>query len=230
MYTLRDSLFTYEACLPADVRRPRLTPDRFDPQWVQDLARSLCHDEANLRIITELVLTATGRAAVGPVLHERFAELVTCGRLVLREVAAPDVYPLPDPYTEPRALAELAVDEPIDEADPKTWISLQLVHAAGLSTERLELEVTTSSGRELHGRLDARGHWRCDDIEGGTCSLRLLDHPVLHRRRRACTSQPPPQRHDILWPVGSERQLDLRAAEHHRIVIVQPPEPYCHSA
>jgi hypothetical protein len=231
MYTLRDSLFTYEACLPADVRRPRMTPERFDQQWVEDLARSLCHDEANLRIIAELVLTATGRAVSGPVLHERFAELVTCGRLLLRELAAPDAYPLPDPYREPLALADLAEDEPLEKAEaPRTWISLELVHAAGLSTERVELEVITASGRELHGRLDADGRWRCDDVDGGSCSIRLLDHPVLHRRRHPRAAQPLPPRDQITWPAGSERRLDLPAAAHHRIVIVQPPALYCPSA
>lgn len=231
MYTLRDSLFTYEACLPADVRRPRMTPERFDPRWVQDLARLLCHDEANLRIIGELVHAATGRAAAGTVLHERFAELVACGRLLLREISAPDVYPLPDPHIEPRALAELAVDEPVEDAEAtRTWISLELVHAAGLSTERVELEVITASGRELHGRLDAAGHWRCDDVDGGPCSIRLLDHPVLHRRRHPRAAQPRPPRDHIRWRAGSDDRLDLRAAEHHRIVIVQPPALYCPSA
>ena len=96
-----------------------------------------------------------------------------------REVAAPDVYPLPDPCREQRQLAELAKGEEVGEAPPRTWISLELVHATGSSTARVELEVVTASGRELHGRLDGAGKWRCDDVDGGTCSVRLLDHPVL---------------------------------------------------
>jgi hypothetical protein len=232
MHVLRDPLFTYEACLPADVRRPRLTSERLDPHWVAGLARSLCRDEANLRIISELVQSATGREVEGAMLAERFAELVTCGRLLLRELAAADVYPLPDPRREQRALAELAVSEPTEEAPPRTWISLELVHAAGSSTARVELEVITASGRELHGRIDAGGRWRCDDIDGGTCSVRLLDHPVLQRRRISRfggargSLRRQRQRGEILLPVGSGLRLDLRAAEHHCIVIVPPVAPY----
>jgi len=229
MHLLRDSLFTFEACLPADVRRPRMAPERFDPQWVTDLARALCRDDANLRIITELVHAATGRATEGPALHERFAELVTCGRVLLRELAAPDVYPLPDPRRELEPLVELASDEMLEDTGSRTWISLELVHATGASTASLELEVITPSGRELHGKLDANGCWRCDDIEQGTCSMVLRDHPLLQRQRRAWPYQ---RCHpgDILWPVGSARRLDLRATEHHRIVIVRPAAPYCPSA
>ena len=221
MHLLRDALFTYEACLPADVRRPRMALERFDPHWVACLTRTLCREEANVRIITELIHSATGRTVEGVTLAERFAELVTCGRVLLREVAAPDSYPLPDPRSEQRELAELAEGEPIEEAPPRTWISLELVHATGSSTARVELEVITASGRELHGRLDAAGRWRCDDLEGGTCSVRLLDHPVLQRRRvsrlrgaRALGARKR-QYGEILWPAGSGLRLDLRAAQHH---------------
>lgn len=231
MYTLRSPLFTYEVGHAADLRRPRTTLDRVELPRVLDLARTLCRDEANARTITALVHDATGRAASGPVLHERFAELVACGRLVLRELTAPDAYPLPDPYAEsPADLVELLSDDPTDEEPPRSWISLELVHAAGLSSERVELELTTASGRELHGRLDADGGWRCDDVDGGTCTIRLLDHPVLRRQRRARARHVPPQRGDVLWRVGSDPRLDLRSAQHHRIVIVQAPEPYCPSA
>jgi hypothetical protein len=234
MDILRDPLFTYEVCQPGDLRRPRPTFERLDQRWVVDLARSLCHDDANLRVVTRLVRDAGGCAVEGPLLYERFAELVACGRLVLRELSAPECYPLPDPYAEPAvALVELEDEEPLDqEGPPKTWISLELVHTAGVSADGLELEVTTASGRELHGRL-ADGRWRCNDIDAGTCSIHLLDHPVLHRRRRPRThlrSSQPPRRGDAVWRVGSEPRLELRAAEHHRIVIVQPPEPYCPSA
>jgi hypothetical protein len=33
-----------------------------------------------------------------------------------------------------------------------------------------------------------------------------------------------------VWPAGSEPRVQLRTAEHHRIVIVQPVLPYCPSA
>lgn len=230
MYTLRDCSCSYEVCPAADLRRPPTMPYGLDPQWVLDLARTLGRDEANLRVITELVESATGRAASGAVVYERFAELIVRGRLVLRERVSPQAYPLPDPYAEPpMPLAELVDEEAADEA-PRSWISLELVHAAGLSSERLELQVTTPSGRALHGRLDAEGRWRSEDVEGGTCTIELLDHPVLQRRKRALRARTLPQRGDLVWPVGSERRLELRAAEHHRIVIVQPPEPYCPSA
>lgn len=233
MPTLRDELFTYEACLPADVRRPRPSLERLDVQWIHDIARALARDEANLRTMAALVEAATGRVLEGPLVPERFAELVACGRVLLRELAAPDVYPLPDPRREQRALTELAREEPREreQAEPaRTWISVELVHAAGLPTEQVELEVVTASGREVHGRLDAEGRWRCEAVEAGSCSVRLLDHPVLQRRRCAPVSLQRPQRGDLVWSAGSGRRLDLRTAEHHRIVIVQPARPYCPSA
>ena len=230
MHTLRDPLFTYEICLPEDVRRPRFMLQRLDPRWLVELARTLSRDEENLRIITAMVQAATGRAASGPVLHERFAELVACGRLVLRELAPPDVYPLPDPYAAPSPLRGLAEGLPDEDSEARAWISLELVHAAGLPCERVELTVTTPSGRELHGRLDAHGRWHSEDVERGACAVRLLDHPVLQRMQRARARHVPPQHGDVVWRVGSERRLDLRATEHHRIVIVQAPEPYCPSA
>lgn len=233
MYMLRDPLFAFEACLPADLRRPRVRLDRFDPQWTLDVVRSLCRDEANRRIVGALVEEATGRTMEGAVLVERFAELVVCGRILLREVEALDAYPLPDPRSEHRALAELA-DEPLDDPrDRRTWISLELLHAAGLSTARVEVEVTTASGREVHGRLDARGRWRSDDVEAGSCTVRLLEHPVLQRqrrRRRSPLSLQRPQRGDLVWAAGSEPRMELRTAEHHRIVIMPPAIPYCPSA
>lgn len=233
MHTLRDALFTFEACLPADVRRPRMRLERFDPQWTLDVVRTLSRDEANRRILAALVEEATGRVLEGAVLAERFAELVVCGRILLREVEALDVYPLPDPRFEHRALAELAEEPFEDERDPRTWISIELLHAAGLSTARVEVEVTTPSGREVHGRLDARGRWRSDDVEAGSCSVRLLEHPVLQRerrRRRSPLALQRPQRGDLVWPAGSEPRMELRTAEHHRIVIVPPVIPYCPSA
>ena len=172
MPTLRDMFSTYEVCLAADVRRPRLAFERFDPRWLASLARTLCRDDASLRVIRQLVHDAVGLPTADVDLPERFADLVACGRLVLRELATSDAYPLPDPYAElPVPLADLWVPEPPgDEAPLRTWISLELVHAAGWSTEAVELELTTGSGRELHGRLDARGRWRSDAIEK-TCRI-----------------------------------------------------------
>lgn len=231
LYTLRDPLGNYEVGLWADVRRPRLSVHRFDQRWIVSLARSLCGEDANERIIARLVEQSTGRAATGAVLHERFAELVAHGRLVFREVERPDAYPLPDPYADsPMPLAELSPVDPVDDAPRRTWISVELVHAAELSTERVELEVTTASGREVHGRLDATGRWRSDDIDGGSCTVRIIAHPVLRRRSPAPGTRLHPGRGDITWRTGSEPCFDLRSAEHHRIVIVQPPEIYCPTA
>lgn len=135
----------------------------------------------------------------------------------------------------PRLLDEptvtpLVIDpDPVIEQPRTTWISLELIHAAGSSTEHVEVEVTTASGRELYGRLDAAGRWRCDDIDAGTATVRLLDHPVLQRNTPARRPSVRPSPEDIAWRAGSDPRLQLRAAEHHRIIIVQPPEPYCAS-
>ncbi len=231
MYILRGQDCSYQICNADDVRRPRSSPHRLDQRYLVGLARSLCSDEANHRLITELVHNAMGRAASSATLYERFALLVTRERLVLREISPPDAYPLPDPNrVQPISLAELSPDDPVDEPAPRTWISVELVHAAGLSTERVELEVTTPSGREIHGWLSADGTWRSDDVDGGTSTVRLLDHPTLRPKKRVLPCRARPERGDIVWPVGSERRLDLRSAQHHRIVIVQPPQPYCPTA
>ena len=97
MYTLRDPSFTYQACNAADVRRPRTPHHSLDPRWVANLAQTMCRDDDNRRAITNLVRDAVGHVGDGPALYERFSELVVCGRIVLREVMPPDVYPLSDP-------------------------------------------------------------------------------------------------------------------------------------
>ncbi len=230
LYILRDLLGTYKVGLATDVRRPRLATQRFDQSWLVVLARSLCRDDSNKRIISSLVERSTGRVATGGPLHERFAELVVSGRLVLREAEVPDAYPLPDPYADVAVpLVELAVDEPVDDDPRSTWISLEVVHAADVSTERVELEITTANGRELHGRLDAKGRWRCDDVDAGRCTVNLLEHPALQRYHPTGRSRLHPSQSDIAWLAGSNLRLNLRSAAHHRIVIVQPPQGYCPS-
>jgi len=216
MYMLRDTLFTYEVCLAADIRRPRMMLDRPDYKRTLDLARALGRDDANLRVITELVRSAKGRGVSGAVVYERFADLVSCGRLVLREISAPDAYPLTDPYIE----APVPIDPfPADETDAsQTWISIELVHAGGSSTANVELSLMASKGQEIDGRTGVDGHWRADGISRGSCTIHLLDHPVLREQH---------PRTPIVWYAGSNGPLDLRPGEHHRIVIVQPPHPFC---
>lgn len=135
----------------------------------------------------------------------------------VRLMDAPQVRPLIDPHAP-------LVD------DARTWISLELVHEAGLSTAGVELEVSTADGRELHGRLGRNGRWRSDDVPRGSCTVRLFDHPVLQPRKRASGSRQEPGRDDVVWPAGSGRTLALRTGVHHRIVVVQPPRIYCLSA
>jgi len=227
MYMLRDTLFTYEVCLAADMRRPRMMLDRPDYGRTLDLARTLGHDDANLRIMTDLVRSATGRTGSGVIVYERFADLVCCGRLVLREVSAPDAYPLTDPYADrPEPIDPFPVNESEDEPS-ETWISIELVHAGRLSTANVELSLMTSKGHELDGRTDAEGRWRVDGISRGSCTIQLFDHPVLGE-----IHPPPPveisvETNDIVWHAGSTEPLQLRPGEHHRVVIVQPLPPYC---
>lgn len=135
----------------------------------------------------------------------------------VRLMDAPQVRPLIDPHAP-------LVD------DARTWISLELVHEAGLSTAGVELEVSTADGRELHGRLGQNGRWRSDDVPRGSCTVRLFDHPVLQPRKRASGSRQEPGRDDVVWPAGSGRTFALRTGVHHRIVVVQPPRIYCLSA
>lgn len=135
-----------------------------------------------------------------------------------RLMDAPQVRPLVDP------------DSPQVDDERRSFLSLELVHEAELSTAGVEVEVITAGGHELHGRLDADGRWRSDDVARGSCTVRLYDHPVLQPRRRPERSRREPGRDDVVWPVGSGRVLSLRAGEHHRIVVVQPPKRYTLSA
>lgn len=135
----------------------------------------------------------------------------------VRLMDAPVVRPLVDPHAP-------VVD------DVRSWISIELVHEAGLSTAGVALEVSTAGGRELHGRLGRDGRWRSDDVPRGSCTVRLFDHPVLQPRKRASGSRQEPGRDDVVWPVGSSRTLALRTGAHHRILVVQPPRIYCLSA
>lgn len=178
------------------------------------------------RVQAQRLVDSTRQAApdVGEAERAALLEGLVDGTLVAvrldegeRLLDAPLVRPLVDPHSP-------LVD------DVRSWISLELVHEAGLSTAGVELEVSTADGRELHGRLGREGRWRSDDVPRGSCTVRLFDHPVLQPRKRATGSRQAPGREDVVWPVGSSRTLALRSGMHHRILVVQPPRIYCLSA
>jgi len=229
MYTLRDSHDTYEVWRAADVGGARpLTQWVHFERTVVDLARALCRDDGNRRIMAELVEEEIGRSSASSVLHEQFAELVVCGRLVLQQRGVPRVHPLPDPSVE-RPMDLLPQEGELSQEAETTWISVELVDAQGESTAALELELVAADGKEIQGRLDGDGRWRTSGLVRGSCSIRLHEHAVLgKRRRRPLQARPGPG--DVVWQVGSERCFELATARHHRIVIVPPPRPYCLSA
>lgn len=119
MHILRDSSSTYEIGRSADLRRPGLgLPTSVDRHSLARLIRSLCVEPDNVRVLAGLVEAETGRRTEGAVLCELAADLVACGRLIMRERSIPDAYPLPDPYAEPpMPLAELSWEEP-EEHEP----------------------------------------------------------------------------------------------------------------
>lgn len=157
--------------------------------------------------------------------REALVEGLVAGTLVAvriddrsRPLDAPKVRPLVDP------------DRPLVDDEQRSFISIELVHEAGLSAAGVELEVSTASGRELHGRLGTDGRWRSDDVPRGSCTVKLFDHPVLQPRKRVAGPRTEPGRDDVVWPAGSQRVLSLQAGVHHRIVVVQPPRLYTLSA
>jgi hypothetical protein len=170
-------------------------------------------------------LVADGNSDLDEAERHALVEGLVAGTLVAvrlddraRRLDAPIVRPLIDPA------------RPLVDDEQRTFLSLELVHEAGLSTVGVELEVSTASGRELHGRLGADGRWRNDDVPRGSCTVKLYDHPVLQPRKRAAGSRMEPGRDDVVWPAGSRRVLSLRAGAHHRIMVVQPPRLYTLSA
>jgi hypothetical protein len=170
-------------------------------------------------------LVADGEVDLDDAERQALVEGLVAGTLVAvrlddrrRRLDAPTVQPLIDPA------------RPLVDDEQRTFLSLELVHEAGLSTAGVELEVSMASGRELHGRLDAGGRWRVDDVPRGSCTVKLYDHPVLQPRKRAAGLCTEPGRDDVVWPAGSHRMLSLRAGAHHRIVVVQPPRLYTLSA
>lgn len=230
MYTLRDPICTYRAFVAGRLRRPAAFNLYGIDSWTaRNLARTLGRNEANMRVMARLVDDVVGRPPPKGRALELFMDLVVSGRIVLREDLT-DAYPLADPVAQASmALAEIAGDHPSDDTPRRTWISLELVQETKPPVNRLALELTTASGRELHGRLDADGRWRCEDIDGGTCKLRLVDVVALREFKRTRNGHAVRRSEDILWSVGKQPHLPLRSAQHHRIIIVRPPVPYCPS-
>lgn len=129
-----------------------------------------------------------------------------------RLLDGPKIVPLIDP------------DDPIvpGRDDPRpTWISLEVVHPAAVSTEGVEVVLSSAEGRDHHGRLDASGRWRCDAVARGSCEVVLLDHPSLRVRPRV-VGPPTPIDGQLQWVVGKTRELSLATTAHHRIHLVQP--------
>ena len=235
LYTLRDPLGTYEVGLAADMRRPRLSMQRFDQDWLVSLARSLCRDDANERIVAGLVERSTGRAATGTVLLERFAELVVHGRLVLREVAVPDAYPLPDPYADPpMSLAEMPVNDPLDDGPPRTWptsepertttwVSFEVVDEQGRRADgefRLGLDAKVVSGclgQQAHRYDELREAVR---VELFARQLRWApDDSAEVVARPHCS---PAREHVANAPGGRLETLELEPGGHARVVVRRP--------
>ncbi|MEX1365725.1 MAG: hypothetical protein AB1Z98_21535 [Nannocystaceae bacterium] len=133
-----------------------------------------------------------------------------------RPLDAPEIRPLIDPR------------DPTSDDPRPTWISVQVVHAAGLSTEGIEIHLSAADGREHYGRLGADGHWRSDAVPRGACTFTLLDHPTLRARPRIIGSGSVPDGQDV-WEVGKTRKLQLAAAAHHRVVVTSPRQ-LCFSA
>jgi hypothetical protein len=127
-----------------------------------------------------------------------------------RRLDAPRVRPLIDPA------------EPTLDDDPRpTWISLAVTHAAGVSTEGVEVHVSAADGRERYGRLGPDGHWRSDDVPRGTCTVTILEHHALRVRPRVVGVPATGEGH-VVWELGKTRALELPAAAHHRIHVVMP--------
>lgn len=60
-----------------------------------------------------------------------------------------------------------------------SWFGVQLVDASGRPRAGEKYKVTLTDGRELEGKLDARGIARFDDIPRGKCRIAF---PELGRR------------------------------------------------
>lgn len=127
-----------------------------------------------------------------------------------RTLDAPMARPLIDPA------------DPVVDDDPRpTWISLEVTHAAGISTEGLEVQVSAADGRDRFGRLGPGGRWRSDDVPRGTCTVALLDQAALRVRTRVVDVAAAGEGR-VAWELGKTRALELPAAAHHRIHVTLP--------
>jgi hypothetical protein len=126
-----------------------------------------------------------------------------------RVLDSPKVRPLIDPT------------DPVDDDPRPTWISLEVTHAAGSSTEGVEVHVSAADGRERCGRLGPDGRWRCDDVPRGTCTVTILEHDAIRVRPRVVGVMTPAEGR-VPWELGKTRALELPAAAHHRIHVIMP--------
>lgn len=152
-----------------------------------------------------------------PALAEAMVEALLAGTHVAirvdaqpRLLDAPKARPLVDPT------------EPVVDDDPRpTWISLEVTHAAGISTEGVEVHVSTADGRDRFGRLGPGGRWRCDDVARGTCTFAILDQAALRVRPRVVDTTVI-SAGQVAWELGKTRTLELTATAHHRIHVTLP--------
>ncbi|MEM7152514.1 MAG: hypothetical protein AAF799_06720 [Myxococcota bacterium] len=122
---------------------------------------------------------------------------------------APEIRPLVEP-TRPT------------EDEQRSWVSIEVIHAAGLDTAGIEVELDPASGAEVFGRLGEGGRWRADGIARGSCRLSLLDHAVLRARPRIMGDVGSVSDQELWWEAGTTRNLELSTAAHHRIRIITP--------
>jgi len=127
-----------------------------------------------------------------------------------RMLDAPQVRPLVDP-----------TDPVVDDERRPTWISLEVTHAAGISTEGVEVHVSAADGHDRFGRLGPGGRWRCDDVARGTCTVAILDQAALRVRPRVVDTTEIGAG-QVAWELGKTRTLELAATTHHRIHVTLP--------
>ncbi len=169
--------------------------------------------EVHDRATAELLVSENN---LDPALAEAMVEALLAGTHVVirldgevRMLDEPRVTPLIDP------------SDPVVDGPRPTWISVEVVHTAGISTEGIELHLVTPEGRGIYGKLGVDGRWRSDAVTRGTCDFSLLDHEALRVRPRVVDSRAVGEG-ETQWEVGKTRQLELASTAHHRVWITSP--------
>lgn len=238
MYVLRDAVHTYEIWDPYASRRMTATWYPLAPlDEIRSLAEHLARDEDNLRIMARLTTEHGGRAEDRARVAERFASLVGCGRLVLRE-APWCPYPLPDPRAlEPAVgLCDLADTDPHHEqreplrpiesaTEPEATIELVVTDDLGAPASDAQVEVRTPSGLGRTVTLDGEGRVRLDDLEHhGNCVLELptigeLLSPAAPAER---TAPPADLQHHVSVGLTHGARLPLVTDCVHHVIVPRP--------